>query len=105
MHAYSFSFVMLLQAKGGITPDIVEALTKNNVTLSKMRKKRQISETLATPDDVSQLDLAGSFPIHKTTQVECLSLAQVVAMCSVVKFKTYLFPFTHPGQQLGNNVL
>lgn len=58
-----------LQAKGGITSDIIDALTQNNVTLSKMRKKRQISETLATPDSIGQLELAGSFPIHKTTQV------------------------------------
>ena len=61
--------VLIVQAKGGITSDIVDALTKNNVTLSKMRKKRQISETLASPEEVATLDLAGSFPIHKTTQV------------------------------------
>lgn len=62
-----------MQAKGGITQDIVDALTQNNTTLSKMRKKRVISETLAAVDDVAALELAGSFPIHKTTQVELLT--------------------------------
>lgn len=59
----------MVQAKGGITPDIVDAMTKHSATLSKSRKKRQISETLATPDEVANLALAGSFPLHKTTQV------------------------------------
>ena len=60
--------ILNVQAKGGITPDIVEALSENNKTLQKLRRKRQIPETLATPEEVSRLDLAGSFPIHKTTQ-------------------------------------
>ena len=55
--------------KGGITPDIVEAMTKHSSTLSKARKKRTISETLATPEEVADLGLLGSYPLHKTTQV------------------------------------
>lgn len=58
-----------VQAKGGITSDILEAMTAEHKTLSSRRKKRQISETIATPDEVSSMNLAGSFPIHKTTQV------------------------------------
>ena len=59
-----------MQAKAGITEDIVAALSQNNKTLSSMRKKREIPVTLASADEISRLDLAGSFPIHKTTQVK-----------------------------------
>lgn len=58
----------IVQVKAGITPEIVEAMTKHSSTLSKMRKKRQVSETLATPDEVATLDLEGTYPLHKTTQ-------------------------------------
>ena len=58
----------IVQVKAGITPEIVEAMTKHSSTLSKMRKKRQVSETLATPDEIATLDLEGTYPLHKTTQ-------------------------------------
>lgn len=82
------------RAKGGITADIVEALTENNVTLSKMRRKRQISETLATPDDVTRLDLAGNFPIHKTTQGGILALDLELGKENIV----YTAGVDHTGQ-------
>ena len=59
----------VVQAKAGITQDIIDALSQNNATLSKMRRKRVIPETQASVEEISRLDLAGSFPIHKTTQV------------------------------------
>lgn len=62
--------------KQGITSEIVDAMAKLSVQLSKQRKKRQVSATVATPDDVAALALASSIPLHKTTQVRgCLALS------------------------------
>jgi pre-mRNA-processing factor 19 len=72
------------RAKGGITPDIVEAMTKHSSTLSKARKKRTISETLATPEEVASLALLGTFPLQKTTQPGILGLDFVSGMESLV---------------------
>lgn len=40
-----------------------------NATLSKGRKKREISKALATPEDLGSMALLSSAPLHKTTLV------------------------------------
>lgn len=51
-----------------ISSEIIEELTKLSMDLSKARKKRQISPTLATADEISTYSLLSSHPLHKTTQ-------------------------------------
>lgn len=57
------------QAKQGITPDVIEAITAVGSTVSKSRKKRQISSSLAGIPQVASLQLEATYPLHKTTQV------------------------------------
>ncbi|KAJ9513170.1 hypothetical protein QJQ45_029340 [Haematococcus lacustris] len=52
----------------GIPDDVLQELTDVNAQLSKQRKKRVISESLATPDDLSAMSLTSNNPLHKTTQ-------------------------------------
>uniref|UniRef100_A0A7S0RAF6 Pre-mRNA-processing factor 19 n=1 Tax=Pyramimonas obovata TaxID=1411642 RepID=A0A7S0RAF6_9CHLO len=56
------------KAKAGITPDVVSAMTALSKDLSKGRKKRQISESLATKESIESYSMLSSQPLHKTTQ-------------------------------------
>ncbi len=57
-----------LQAKAGITEDIVARMTEHSTVLSKGRKKRAMPATLATPEDVGGFALLGCHPLHKTAK-------------------------------------
>ena len=58
-----------LQAKAGITDDIIEVLTNTAAELSKGRRKRPMPEGLVTPEAVGQFGLLSSHPLHKTSEV------------------------------------
>ena len=60
---------VLVQAKAGITPDIVEAMSALSTNLSATRKKRAISPHLTPVEAMQNFSLLGSHPLHKTTQV------------------------------------
>ncbi|KAL4431421.1 hypothetical protein ABPG75_006677 [Micractinium tetrahymenae] len=62
------------KAKAGITPDIAEKLTACSNELSKGRKKRAISPTVATPDDIAGFSLQSSIPLHKTSKGGILAI-------------------------------
>lgn len=51
-----------------IPDEVLQELQDVNAQLSKGRKKREISKTLATPDDLKAFSLLTSVPLHKTTQ-------------------------------------
>ena len=53
---------------------IADALTACSNELSKGRKKRAISPTLATPDDLAAFSLQLSQPLHKTRQGGILAI-------------------------------
>jgi pre-mRNA-processing factor 19 len=54
-------------AKAGLPDRVLSDMVEVNAVLSKGRKKRPISESLAAQEDISSLTLSGSFPLHKTT--------------------------------------
>eukprot|EP00897_Mesotaenium_endlicherianum_P009866 jgi/Mesen1/8908/ME000540S08419 len=62
------------RAKAGITQEIISELTECNASLSSMRKKRQISEKLASSDAISSYTQVASHPLHKTTKPGILAL-------------------------------
>ncbi|KAF8055477.1 PRP19 [Scenedesmus sp. PABB004] len=68
-------------------PDVIAVLDETNAALSSGRRKRPVPPGTASADDVGRFTLAGSFPLHKTTQpgVTCLALnpdqPDVVASC------------------------
>jgi pre-mRNA-processing factor 19 len=47
---------------------VIEELQAVNSALSKGRKKRAISESLATTEDLQNSSVIGSHPLHQTTQ-------------------------------------
>jgi len=51
----------------GITPAIIKKMTEVSQELSKNRKKRQISETLASNEDIEKYKAISSHPTHKPT--------------------------------------
>lgn len=57
--------------------DVVEAVTACSTALSKTRKKRHISETVATIQEISGYSLQGCYPIHNTRKggVNSISIA------------------------------
>ncbi len=59
----------ILQAKAGITEDIIARMTEHSTDLSKGRKRRAMPATLATPEDISGFTLLGCHPLHKTSKV------------------------------------
>ena len=67
-----------MQAKAGITDDIIEVLTNTSAELSKGRRKRPLPEGLVTPEAVGQFSLLSSHPLHKTSEVRC-------GVCCLVK--------------------
>ena len=54
---------------------VIEEMDACNAQLSKARKKRAVSETLATPEDLSQASVLSSHPLHATTQGGIVALA------------------------------
>lgn len=56
------------KSKGGITASVISTMTSLSKELSKGRKKRQVSETLASKETVESFSLLSSQPLHKTTQ-------------------------------------
>lgn len=57
-------------------PDaVIEEMDACNAQLSKARKKRAVSETLATPDELLQASILSSHPLHATTQGGIVALA------------------------------
>lgn len=53
---------------------VVDALTATSLELSKHRKKRVISPTVATPEEIAGYASLGSFPVHATRKGGILSL-------------------------------
>lgn len=62
------------KAKAGITADIAEKLTACSNELSKGRKKRAISPTVATPEELDAFALHSSHPLHKTSKGGILAI-------------------------------
>eukprot|EP00850_Spirogloea_muscicola_P001957 SM000007S20917 [mRNA] locus=s7:893761:898603:- [translate_table: standard] len=60
--------------QGGITEEIIAALTDCNARLSSARKKRQIPATLAAPEALEAFTQLSSHPLHKTNKPGILSL-------------------------------
>ena len=58
-----------LQAKAGITDDIIEVLTTTSAELSKGRRKRPMPAGLASAGTIEQYGLLSSHPLHKTSEV------------------------------------
>jgi pre-mRNA-processing factor 19 len=56
------------QRKQAIPEEVVEELQAVNQQLSKGRKKRVISSSLATVEELAGATVQSSFPLHKTTQ-------------------------------------
>ena len=56
------------QKAPSIPEDVLTELQEVNSQLSKARKKREVSQTLATPGDLEALTLISSAPLHKTTR-------------------------------------
>ncbi len=48
-----------------IPADVIDDITAVNVSLSKARKKRAISETLASVEELASFSLLGNTPLHK----------------------------------------
>eukprot|EP00887_Chlorella_sp_A99_P008229 scaffold12.g8229.t1 len=67
------------KAKAGITPDIAERLTATSAALSKGRKKRAISPSVATPEDIAGYGLAGTVPLHATNKLYDRAAGRVLA--------------------------
>lgn len=55
------------KAKGGISPEIVDAMTARSQVLSKGRKKRVIAESLRTADDIAAYACKATVGVHKTS--------------------------------------
>ena len=58
-----------VQAKAGITDDIIEVLTATSAELSKGRRKRPMPPGLAAPGSFDHYKLLSSHPLHKTSEV------------------------------------
>ena len=54
------------KAKGGISQEIVDAMVAKSKELLKWRKKREISESLATSEAVAKMSSSETAPCHKT---------------------------------------
>lgn len=62
------------KAKGGLTSTVTDKLTACSNTLSKGRKKREISSTVATPDDIAGFSLLKSQPLHSSKKGGILAI-------------------------------
>ena len=63
------------KARPALGSDVVDAMTASSAALSKGRKKRVISDTVATPDDIAAFTLTGTHALHATRKGGILSLA------------------------------
>jgi pre-mRNA-processing factor 19 len=63
------------KARPALGSDVVDALTACSTELSKTRKKRVISPTVATPEEIQKFSLTGSHALHGTRKGGILSLA------------------------------
>lgn len=65
-----------MQAKAGITDDIIEVLTATSAELSKGRRKRPMPPGLAAAGSFDHYKLLSSHPLHKTSEVstQCFKL-------------------------------
>lgn len=61
-----------VQAKAGITDDIIEVLTATSADLSKGRRKRPMPPGLAAPGSFDHYKMLSSHPLHKTSEVRTL---------------------------------
>ena len=52
--------------RSGVPPEAIDAMTAKSKELSKARKKREISSTLASPEDVGKMDVGAAAPCHAT---------------------------------------
>jgi hypothetical protein len=52
----------------GMTQEVLDELTEVNATLSKGRRKRAISPSLATAEEIGSLTSVGAYPVHSTRQ-------------------------------------
>ena len=59
-----------VQAKAGITDDIIEVLTATSADLSKGRRKRPMPPGLAAPGSFDHYKMLSSHPLHKTSEVK-----------------------------------
>jgi pre-mRNA-processing factor 19 len=63
------------KARPALGSEVVDALTACSTELSKTRKKRVISPTVATPEEIQNFSLTGSHALHGTRKGGILSLA------------------------------
>ncbi|KAK9838127.1 hypothetical protein WJX81_002866 [Elliptochloris bilobata] len=62
------------RAKAGITEDIIARMTEHSTVLSKGRKKRAMSATLATAEEITGFGTLGCHPLHKTSKGGILAI-------------------------------
>ena len=60
----------------GLSPSLLERMDECSRALSKTRKKRVVSATLAPPEAVAELSLLAAQPLHKTSKVHSIHFAQ-----------------------------
>jgi len=65
---------MDIDAEKGISEAIKARMTEKSQELSKGRKKREISATLATEADLAKFAEISNHPVHKSSQILCLDL-------------------------------
>jgi len=70
--------------KAAIPNTVIDELLAVNAQLSKMRKKRVISPTLATPEELESMSVLSSYPVHKTTAGGIVSIDINPALPEVV---------------------
>ena len=63
------------KARPALGSDVVDVLNATSAELSKLRRKRVISPTVASPDDIREYKLTASYPLHATRKGGILSLA------------------------------
>ncbi len=64
----------LLAAQMGIPQEVLDDITAVSGELSKARRKRAVPEGTATAEQVAELRVASSFPLHKVSQPGILAL-------------------------------
>jgi pre-mRNA-processing factor 19 len=63
--------------KAGISQEVLDELTEVNATLSKGRKKRAVSPSIATAEEVASLTSTGAYPVHGTRKpgITCIDVS------------------------------
>lgn len=70
---------LCVQAKAGITEDIIDVLTSTSADLSKGRRKRPMPAGLAAPGSFDHYKLLSSHPLHKTSEVSNPSMCMTMS--------------------------